>query len=326
MQKDTIKKVVLSVLIIINCITIFYFSSQVAENSSAQSGRVVNFIAQILPSIKNMQEPQKTIFIEGTLTTIVRKTAHLSIYTLLGILTMNYMITSLKGRGFYQRGLSALLFCILYASTDEIHQYFVPGRSCELRDVCIDTLGAIIGIILVTIVTKLYRKINKKEENYKIDKNTKILFISSTGGHFAELMKLKPLMEKCNYSIVTEKTKTNSKLKEQYKEKINFLIYGTRKEMYIYPLVLLINSFISLGIFIKNRPQVVITTGTHTAGPMCMIAKILGSRVIYIETFANRKTKTATGKILYYIADTFVVQWEEMKKLYPKAECWGWLF
>ena len=162
MQKDTIKKVVLSVLIIINCITIFYFSSQVAENSSAQSGRVVNFIAQILPSIKNMQEPEKTAFIEGTLTTIVRKTAHLSIYTLLGILTMNYMITSLKGRGLYQRGLSALLFCIFYSSTDEIHQYFVPGRSCELRDVCIDTLGAIIGIILVTIVTKLYRKINKK--------------------------------------------------------------------------------------------------------------------------------------------------------------------
>ena len=154
----------------------------------------------------------------------------------------------------------------------------------------------------------------------------KVLFISSTGGHLNELLQLRPMFKKYESYLITEKTKTNSKLKEQYKEKINFLIYGTRKEMYIYPLVLLINSFISLGIFIKNRPQVVITTGTHTAGPMCMIAKILGSRVIYRETFANRKTKTATGKILYYIADTFVVQWEEMKKLYPKAECWGWLF
>ena len=86
---------------------------------------------------------------------------------------------------------------------------------------------------------------------------------------------------------------------EKYGKKINFLLYATRREMKIYPFVLLANCFISLWIFIKNRPQVIITTGTHTAGPMCIIAKILGSKVIYIETFANRNTKTETGKLLY---------------------------
>ena len=262
---------------------------------------------------------------EEILTPIVRKTAHFSIYALLGVLTVNYAFTY-KGRSLYQKGLSAFLFCIFYAITDEIHQAFIPGRSNEIRDVLIDSLGALSGILISVITAKIYKKIRKTKSNYKIGKDTKILFISSTGGHFAELMQLKPLMEKCDYHIVTEKTETNKNLKEKYKNKIDFLVYGTKREKMIYPFILLVNSIISLFIYIKVRPQVIITTGTHTAGPMCCIAKILGSKVIYIETFANRTTKTEAGKILYYVADTFVVQWEEMLKLYPKAKYWGWIF
>ena len=52
---------------------------------------------------------------------------------------------------------------------------------------------------------------------------------------------------------------------------------------------------------------------------MCIIGKIFGSKIIYIETFANRNKKTATGRLIYKIADLFIVQWEEMLKLYPKA-------
>lgn len=158
---------------------------------------------------------------------------------------------------------------------------------------------------------------------HSFNEKTKIIFISSTGGHFAELMQLKPIMDKCNYHIVTEKTATNKNLKEKYKNKLDFLVYGTRKTKLLYPFILLINCFISLFIFLKIRPQVIITTGTHTAGPMCCIAKIFGCKIIYIETFANRTSKTATGKLLYHIADTFVVQWEEMLELYPKAKYWG---
>lgn len=135
-------------------------------------------------------------------------------------------------------------------------------------------------------------KVLKNKSN--LDENTKILFISSTGGHFAELMKLKPLMDKCNYHIVTEKTATNKDLKQKFKNKLDFLVYGTRKTKLLYPFVLLINSFLSLFIYLKFRPKIVITTGTHTAGPMCCIAKIFGGKVIYIETLANRTSKTAT--------------------------------
>lgn len=324
-----IRRTIFLILIIINCIVIFYFSNQVGNVSSSSSGRTVNFIAQILPSLRNMPETQKEIVCSEVLQPIVRKTAHFSVYMLLGFLTMNFALTY-KGTN-YQKGLCSWLYCILYAITDEIHQFFIPGRSCEFRDICIDSLGALTAILIVILVISLIRKIlyNKRNNTVtenRIGKDTKILFISSTGGHFSELMQLKPLMEKCKYHIVTEKTKTNSNLKEKYGEKIDFLLYDTKKHPFKYCFVLLANCFMSLYIYLKIRPQIVITTGTHTAGPMCCIAKILGSKVIYIETFANRKTKTATGKLIYLFADIFVVQWEEMLEIYPKAKYLGWIY
>ena len=87
-----------------------------------------------------------------------------------------------------------------------------------------------------------------------------------------------------------------------------------------------LNGLKTLYIWIKERPDFVITTGTHTAGPMCCIAHIFKKKVIYIETFANVKTKTVAGSLIYRFADLFVVQWEEMIKLYPKAKYWGMIY
>lgn len=322
-----LRRIIFLILIIINCLIIFNFSNQKAQESGNTSGRVVGIISEIIPTIKNMPEQEKKEFQENVMQPVIRKLAHFSIYTILGILTMNFMITF--KRSFYQCSLVSVLVGFLYACSDEIHQFFTPGRSCEFRDICIDTLGVITGIIIVILITKFYRKYTSrksKKEKTKLDKNINVLFISSTGGHFNELIQLKPLFNKCNYHIVTEKTKSNQSLKNTYGRKINFLVYGTKKNIAIYPFILLINCFISLFIYLRKRPHVVITTGTHTAGPMCCIAKILGSKVIYIETFANRNTKTSTGKLLYYIADTFVVQWEEMLELYPKAKCFNWIY
>ena len=157
-------------------------------------------------------------------------------------------------------------------------------------------------------------------------KKSKVLFISSTGGHLNELLQLKDMFQKYDYWLVTEKTKSNLYLKDQYKDRVHFLIYGTKHHFLIYPFKLLLNCFISLFYYIRFKPDYIITTGVHTAGPMCCIGKIFGSKVIYIETFANMVTKTATGKLLYPISDKFIVQWESMKKLYPKADFGGWIF
>lgn len=153
-----------------------------------------------------------------------------------------------------------------------------------------------------------------------------VLFISSTGGHLNELMQLSPMFEKYDYHIITEKTKSNLKLKEKYPGKVGYLVYGTKLHIFTYIFKLLYNCFKSLYYYIKFHPDYIITTGTHTAGPMCCIGKILGSKIIYIETFANIKTKTSTGKLIYHFADHFIVQWPSMKKLYPKSIDGGWIY
>lgn len=154
----------------------------------------------------------------------------------------------------------------------------------------------------------------------------KVLFISSTGGHLNELLQLKSLFSIFEYYIVTEKTKSNEYLSEEYKGKTSYLIYGTKKNPFTYFFIYLFNIIKSFIIFINQKPDVIVTTGTHTAVPMCYIAKVFRKKVIYIETFANRNTKTVAGRFVYPIADVFVVQWEEMLKVYPKAKYWGWIY
>jgi len=104
------------------------------------------------------------------------------------------------------------------------------------------------------------------------------------------------------------------------------LVYGTKDHKFTYIFKFLYNCIKSLILYINIRPKVIITTGTHTAVPMCYIGRLFGSKVIFIETFANSSTKTLSGKLVYPIATTFVVQWEEMLKLYPKAIYGGWIY
>lgn len=160
-MKETTKRTILGILILINCATIFMFSNQIADDSTVTSSRVVNFISEIIPAIKNMQEPDKTILKEQILTPIVRKGAHFSIYTILGMLTISFAQT-FKNKKQYQLIIYSLLFCIFYASTDEFHQYFIPGRSAEIRDVLIDSLGALTGILLIVLIRKIIKKIRKE--------------------------------------------------------------------------------------------------------------------------------------------------------------------
>lgn len=154
----------------------------------------------------------------------------------------------------------------------------------------------------------------------------RVMFISSTGGHLDELLQLKPLFSKYNFQLITEKDKSTVALKEVYGKKISYLLYGTRKKIIKYPFVLMINIIKTIGLYIKYRPRYIVTTGTHTAGPMCYLGKLFGSKIIYIETFASINKKTVTGRLIYPIADLFIVQWESMLELYPKAVLGGTIY
>ena len=157
----------------------------------------------------------------------------------------------------------------------------------------------------------------------------KVMFIASTGGHLDELLQLSPCFKKYDYSLVTEKTKSNLGLKNKHVGRVHYIISGTYTTLgakLLYPFKLFLNCWISLFLMIKLRPDVVVTTGSHNVGPMCCLAKIFRKKVIFIETFANRTSPTKAGKIIYKFADVFIVQWEEMLQFYPNAIYGGWIY
>lgn len=329
MNKNILKHVIryiLIICIIVLCCKIFALSSQDGGVSAGTSRQFTEIVLKIL----GLECNDRTIEI---INPVIRKVAHFSVYMLLGFLTMCTCET-FKWQRVYKFDFSTM-FAFVFACSDELHQRLVPGRSGEFADVCLDTVGAMLGVLIVLAIALICVRIKKKkankpkklaEENSQDEPKRKVLFIASTGGHLNELMQLKTLFKKYDYHIVTENTKVDKSLKKKYGDKMSFLIYGTKKYPISYIFKFIANSFISLYYFFKYQPEVIVTTGTHTAVPMCYIAKIFGSKVIFIETFANRTSGTVAGKLVYPIADTFVVQWEEMHKIYPKSVCWGWLY
>lgn len=158
----------------------------------------------------------------------------------------------------------------------------------------------------------------------QMKKSKKVLFISSLGGHLTQLLQLKPLFKEYDYHIITEKSIITEDLSKQYR--MSFLVYGARNYLFKYVFKFSFNIIKSLYYFLREKPDVIVTTGAHTAVPMCYIAKILGKKVIFIESFAKTSTPTISGKLVYPIADLFIVQWEEMKKHYPKAVYGGSIY
>lgn len=329
MNKNILKHVIryiLIICIIVLCCKIFALSNQDGGVSAGTSRQFTEILLKTL----GLECNDRTIEI---INPVIRKVAHFSVYMLLGFLTMCTCET-FKWQRVYKFDFSTM-FAFVFACSDELHQRLVPGRSGEFADVCLDTVGAMLGVLIVLAIALICVQIKKKkaskpkklvEENSQDEPKRKVLFIASTGGHLNELMQLKTLFKKYDYHIVTENTKVDKSLKKKYGDKMSFLIYGTKKYPISYIFKFIANSFISLYYFFKYQPEVIVTTGTHTAVPMCYIAKIFGSKVIFIETFANRTSGTVAGKLVYPIADTFVVQWEEMHKIYPKSVCWGWLY
>lgn len=138
------------ITIILWMILIFKFSSQPAQ----QSGKLSTVITKIGIKVINKVNPN-TKFDIVRFDHIIRKNAHFFIYLVLGILVMNV----LKRIGVVRYKSIALLICILYAETDELHQFFVPGRGAGVKDVLIDSVGAAVGILVVVVIGKVRKRV-----------------------------------------------------------------------------------------------------------------------------------------------------------------------
>ena len=193
--------------------------------------------------------------------------------------------------------------------------------------ICISLFqGHVFISVCASIYPALLFMLNNSELKKIKNKDKRVIFISSTGGHFNELLQLESMFNKYDYHIIVEKDKTNENLKNKYGKRINYLPYGTRAKLFKYIFIFTYIILKSIFYYIKYRPHVIITTGTHTAVPMCYLGHLFGTKVIFIETFANRSKPSLSGRMTYPIADLFIVQWDEMKKYYPKAVDGGSIF
>lgn len=153
------KRIILAVLIIITSTTIFLFSSQDGEESTRVSNTVTTKVIDTYASIKkeNISASKKNEMIKN-MSFYIRKLAHFVMYFLLGLLV--YLFVSTYD---FKYPFVFSLFCVfLFASSDEVHQLFSFGRSAQIKDVLLDSLGAFCGMAIINIFKKLCLIYEKK--------------------------------------------------------------------------------------------------------------------------------------------------------------------
>lgn len=159
-MKKNIIRIITLLLLVVTFMQIFNFSSQDGQTSSGLSRKVARKIIDVFPYTKNLSEKTKNKIVERS-QPIIRKCAHLSIYTLVGILIMSF-ISTYKLHLKYKFSIS-ILVGLIYAISDEIHQSFIPERTASPIDVGIDTFGVFLGIIIVLIIISVYKALTQKE-------------------------------------------------------------------------------------------------------------------------------------------------------------------
>ena len=148
-------KIIKLILIIIWMITVFRFSGQQGTESGDTSRKFTIIIIRIMTGKSlEINDP----FVEGV-QLFIRKFAHFTIYAIGGFLIMNYAYSTDKTQK--QKILHSIGFGGVYAITDEIHQFFVSGRSGNIFDVGIDTLGVITGVLMYILIRKFICKLMK---------------------------------------------------------------------------------------------------------------------------------------------------------------------
>lgn len=151
----------------------------------------------------------------------------------------------------------------------------------------------------------------------------KICLACSLGGHLTEIMQLKPLYEKYDHFFITEENEISKNLAET--EKILFLKLINRR-MPRFPLIFLKNAFKSYRALKAEKPDIIISTGALCSFSVLILGKLQGRKIVFIESFANIIKPTLTGRLIYPFTDLFIIQWEGLKKFYPKAVLGGAIF
>lgn len=145
----------------------------------------------------------------------------------------------------------------------------------------------------------------------------RLVLVCSDGGHLTEMKMLLPAFEGHDYCLVTYRcVRTEALASKERAHLIPFI--GTN-------LLRMAWAFLkAFDIILKERADVVITTGAEISIPFCWVGKLLSARIVFIETWSRLHTRSFSGPMVYPVADLFLVQWPSMLELYgPKARCEG---
>ena len=144
----------------------------------------------------------------------------------------------------------------------------------------------------------------------------KLCLTASPGGHLVQLWMLNEFYSKHDYFFVTFYSEPMKEFAK--KDKFYFVTDPGRNILRFFG-----NIIQSLKIFIKERPDCVISTGAGVSIAMCWWAKIFGKKVVFIEDWCVVESPSVSGRVVYPIADLFIIQWERLQRFYPKARFGG---
>ncbi len=153
-------------------------------------------------------------------------------------------------------------------------------------------------------------------------KKARVAFVASSGGHLEEISRLKSIEHSYDCFLVTEKSDFEVK---NFCNRRYYVPQMNRRQLTFVPKFIWL-FFRTLQILLREKPDFIITTGALVAYPFCVIGKLLGIKVIYVESFARVTHPSMTGKLVYNLSDLFMVQWEDMLTNYPKSMLGGEIF
>ncbi len=150
-----------------------------------------------------------------------------------------------------------------------------------------------------------------------VNDKIKVCIVSSIGGHLTEVRSLLNIYSKYKYFyVLNDKATLPSDMVQN-----TYFIYHSERDIYF-----LLNLFEAWVILRKEKPTVLLSTGAGPIVPFALIGKILGIPNIFIESAAQVRQPSLTGRIMYYLADEFIYQWESMRPYYSKGKYGGLLF
>lgn len=158
------------------------------------------------------------------------------------------------------------------------------------------------------------------ESTNQSKKPIKVCLVSSSGGHLTHLYMLKKFWKNNERVWVTFDKEDARSLLEG--EKLYPCYYPTNRSLK----ALIKNTVIAWKVLRKEKPDLIISSGAAVAVPFFYLGKMMGIKLIYVEVYDRIDKPTMTGKLVYPIADQFIVQWEEQKEVYKKAINLGSIF